>query len=83
MILTIDESLKRLNVPTAKHKLASSLKVVEKFAKSFPVVLKLVSPKVIHKTEAGGVQIVRNSEELKKITKAFLKKTNRESIAVW
>ncbi len=76
MILTVDESLAKLNIPVAKHYVASSIDQAERFAKSFgfPVVLKLVSPKVIHKTEAGGVQIVHNPAELREIAAKFLEK---------
>jgi len=76
MILTVDESLSKLNIPTASHHVADSLKQIEKYADTygFPVVLKLVSPKVIHKTEAGGVQIVHDKDELRDITEQFLKK---------
>jgi succinyl-CoA synthetase beta subunit len=74
MILTVDESLKRLNIPVAKHHVAQSLKEVERFAKSYgyPAVLKLVSPKVIHKTEAGGVKIVHGLGELRETAARFL-----------
>ncbi|HLF55057.1 MAG TPA: acetate--CoA ligase family protein [Candidatus Nanoarchaeia archaeon] len=76
MILTVDESLKRLNIPVAGYHVASSLKQVERFAKSFgyPVVLKLISPKAIHKTEAGGVKIVHQPSELVETAKVFLEK---------
>jgi len=75
MILTVDESLDKLNIPIAKHHVASSLAEVEKNAKKmgFPVVLKLISPEVIHKTEAKGVQIVPDMKELRVVAKNFLK----------
>jgi len=74
MILTVDESLEKLNIPVAKHHIASSIKEVERVAKGygFPVVLKLVSPKVIHKTEAGGVKIVHDVVELRAIAAKFI-----------
>ena len=34
MILTVDESLEKLNIPIAKHKLVSSVPEAEKAAKS-------------------------------------------------
>ncbi|MEM3154564.1 MAG: acetate--CoA ligase family protein [Candidatus Woesearchaeota archaeon] len=74
MIITVDESLKKLNIPVAKHHVASSLQEVERHAKKFgfPVVLKLVSPKIIHKTEAGGVKIVHDIAELRSTASRFL-----------
>ena len=76
MILTVDESLKKLNIPIAKNYIASSMKDVERFAKKlgFPVVLKLISPKVIHKTEAGGVTSVRQLDFLRETASKFLDK---------
>lgn len=76
MILTVDEALRKLNIPIAKHKMVSSAAEAERIAKKyrFPVVLKLVSPRVVHKTEAGGVQVARSAAEVKEITKKFLKK---------
>ena len=76
MTLTVDASLNKLNIPVAKHHVASSSSEVEKYAKSygFPVVLKLISPKAIHKTEVGGVKIVHNLNELHETTNKFLKK---------
>src|SRR5574341_329320 len=74
MILTVDESLNELNIPVARHHVASSIAQVERFSKAygFPVVLKLISPKVIHKTEAGGVKIVHDLAELRTTASKFL-----------
>ena len=75
MILTVDDSLSKLNIPVAKHHVAESAEQVERYAKQygFPVVLKLISPKVIHKTEAGGVKVVHELSELRETTNSFLK----------
>ncbi len=74
MISTVDESLSKLNIPVAKHHVASSLAQVERYSKNygFPVVLKLISPKAIHKTEVGGVKIVHDLAELRTIASKFL-----------
>ncbi len=73
-MMTVDESLKILNIPVARHEVADSLQSVERLAKSFgfPVVLKLVSPEVIHKTESGGVKIVHSLDELRFVSSRFL-----------
>ncbi len=75
MILTVDESLSRLNIPVAGHKVAASVAQVERYAKQygFPVVLKLISPKVVHKTEAGGVKIAHNLDDVRETSSRFLK----------
>jgi len=76
MMLTVDESLKKLNIPTAKQQLVDSVEKAEKIAKKFgfPVVLKLVSPKIIHKTEEGAVKIVHRFDDVHDTVKTFLKK---------
>lgn len=76
VILTVDESLAKINIPVAKHHLASSVKDAERYAKKFgfPVVLKLVSPKFIHKTEAGGVTAVRQLDFLRETASKFLER---------
>jgi acetyl coenzyme A synthetase (ADP forming)-like protein len=50
-------------IPTPKEGLASSAADAAKLAQSmgFPVVLKIVSPDILHKTEAGGVLVGLNS----------------------
>ena len=74
MILTVDESLSRLNIPIAKHNVTSSLKDAERLCKKygFPVVLKLVSPKVVHKTEANGVKVIHGLDQLRETAARFL-----------
>jgi succinyl-CoA synthetase beta subunit len=74
MIATVDDSLSKLNIPVAKHHVASSLAEVERYAKKFdfPVVLKLISPKAIHKTEVGGVKIAHDLAELRATASKFL-----------
>jgi acyl-CoA synthetase (NDP forming) len=75
-MLSLDEALNKLNIPIAKFELADSLQKVERAQKKFgfPCVLKLVSPKVIHKTEEGGVKVVHDLSELRETSNAFLKK---------
>jgi biotin carboxylase len=52
----------------AKHVVAKKVEDAKRFAQAagYPVVLKAVSPKIIHKTEAGAVRIVQNAEQLEK-----------------
>lgn len=76
MMLSLDEALGKLNVPIAKFELIDSVTQVERAQKKFgfPVVLKLVSPKVIHKTEEGGVRVVHDLSQLREVSAEFLKK---------
>jgi acetyl coenzyme A synthetase (ADP forming)-like protein len=56
-------------IPVPKEGVASSAAEAAKLATSmgFPVVLKIVSPEILHKTEAGGVLVgVKSAEEVQK-----------------
>src|SRR5436190_3127909 len=53
-------------IPVPKEGVASSAADASKLASGmgFPVVMKIVSPDILHKTEAGGVIVgVKNAEE--------------------
>jgi len=45
-----------------------------------PLVLKLISPKVLHKTEIGGIRIVNNLEELRKEYADLYKTSKKKKI---
>jgi len=54
-------------IPVAKSKVARSKEEAIKIAKEigFPIVMKIVSPDVLHKSDVGGVKVnVKNEEEL-------------------
>ena len=56
-------------IPVPKEGVATSAGDAAKLAAGmgFPVVLKIVSPEILHKTEAGGVLVgVKNADEAKK-----------------
>src|SRR5881628_1836107 len=56
-------------IPVPKEGVASSAADAAKLAQGmdFPVVLKIVSPDILHKTEAGGVMVgVKTAEEAEK-----------------
>ena len=66
-VLTLDESRKIMElsgIPLNKSKLATSEDEAVNIANEigYPVVMKIVSPQVIHKTEVGGVEVNINSE---------------------
>ena len=54
--------------PLAKHIVAKKSEEAAQFAKKsgFPVVLKALSPKIVHKTDKGAVQIVHSADQLEK-----------------
>src|SRR5437870_7606770 len=56
-------------IPVPKEGVATSADEAARLAAGmgFPVVLKIVSPEILHKTEAGGVLVgVKNTDEVKK-----------------
>lgn len=61
------EQLLSKSLPVAKSMLAKKEEDAAKFAKKikYPVVLKIISPQALHKTEVSGVRIVKNEAELK------------------
>jgi succinyl-CoA synthetase beta subunit len=52
-------------LPVAKSILTRNVEQAVKFAKTYPVVIKLISPKALHKTEVGGVKMIRDEKELR------------------
>lgn len=74
----LDEALKMVNIPTAKFVVATTQADAIKKAKpfGFPCVLKVISDKISHKTEANGVRIVRNEQELRDAAKDLAKMGN-------
>ena len=75
-VLTIEKSFKLLEkykIPLAKYGLAKNEKQAIKIANKigYPVVLKIVSPQVIHKTDVGGREVDIKSDEM--LEKAYKK----------
>lgn len=62
----IAEDFLRRYVPVAEHVLVDSLDDAEKAARTigFPLVLKIISPDALHKSEVKGVRMVKDFEEL-------------------
>jgi acetyltransferase len=71
-----DELLKAYGLPVVKSVLASTEdEAVQKAEKmGFPVVMKVVSDEIVHKSEAGGVILnIRSGQEVKEAFKTILK----------
>ncbi len=62
----LTEKFLKKYVPVAKHVLVQSLDEAESAAKKlgFPLVLKIISPQALHKSEIRGVRFVKDFEEL-------------------
>ncbi len=72
--LSLQESLKLLQkykIPTAKSEYCKNEKQLSAATKrlKFPLAMKIVSPKILHKTDAGGVKL--NIKNEKEALKAF------------
>ena len=66
----------KYSIPVTKFKLAKNEAEAEKFAEEigYPIVLKIVSPDIIHKSDVGGVMInLKNAKDVRKAYKQILK----------
>jgi acetate---CoA ligase (ADP-forming) subunit beta len=71
-------------IPVTTFKLAKNKKEAAKFAEQigFPVVLKIVSPEIIHKSDAGGVIInLKNASEVQDACRKILESTKKYNAA--
>jgi len=79
------EILKAYGLPLPKSQLAKDENEAAKFAKKigYPVVLKIASPQIIHKSDAGGVKVnLTNDTEVKDAFKTIIanaKKYNKKA----
>ena len=70
------------SLPIAKSFLTIKQKGIEKYAQKlgYPLVLKIISKQTIHKTDIGGVKIVKSPEELNESFNELLKIVKRKRI---
>ncbi len=71
------ELLKEYGIPVPDFKLIKSEDEIARLAKeiNFPIVMKIVSPDIIHKTDAGGVKVgVKDEEEARMIYQEIISK---------
>jgi acyl-CoA synthetase (NDP forming) len=71
-------------IPVTTFKLAKNEKEAAKFAEQigFPVVLKIVSPEIIHKSDAGGVIInLKNASEIQDAYRKILENAKKYNAA--
>ena len=67
-------------IPVTRFKLAKNEEEAVKFAEEigFPVVLKVVSPDIIHKSDIGGVILnIKNAKEVKAAYKQIMKNAKK------
>ena len=76
------EDFLRSYVPVAKHFLIDSLEGLERSAKKlgFPLVLKIISPDALHKSDIQGVHFAKDFEELAQSYEALLAIVERRKL---
>jgi acyl-CoA synthetase (NDP forming) len=79
----VKDILNYYGIPTTKYKIISRFEDLKKINLSYPLVLKLCSNKILHKTEVGGVKLnIQNYDELEKNFKIFKRKFPNERFIV-
>ena len=79
----VKDLLRAYGIPTTTYQVIQIEKDLNKLMVRFPVALKVCSPKILHKTDVGGVKLnIQNIEELKKTFKEFRKKFPKENFLV-
>ena len=53
-------------IPVAKSILTKNIKKASNFSKKYPIVLKIISPKAVHKTDVNAVRIVHKKEDFER-----------------
>ena len=67
-------------IPVARSIIAKNPEQALKFAKKYPVVLKIISEKALHKSDIGGVKIAHDREELEKHFRELSNLSKRKKI---
>ncbi|BAA30853.1 212aa long hypothetical protein [Pyrococcus horikoshii OT3] len=74
------EILKLYGIPIPEFKVARNEEEAVKFSREigYPVVMKIVSPQIIHKSDAGGVKInIKNDEEAREAFRTIMENARR------
>ena len=79
----VKDILKAYNIRTTKYRLVSKIEDFDKLDLKYPVVLKVCSSKILHKTDVGGVKLgIQDLYELKETFKDFRKRFPKENLLV-
>ncbi|MBI4448346.1 acetate--CoA ligase family protein [Candidatus Woesearchaeota archaeon] len=80
----LSEDFLKKYVPVASHLVTKDYKKIVDFSKKvkFPVVLKIVSPQAIHKSDIGGVKIVEKEEELEKSYEELIRVVKKRKLTL-
>ena len=79
----VKDLLRAYGIPTTRYQVIQTEKDLEELKIRFPVALKVCSPKILHKTDVGGVRLnIQNIMELKKTYNEFRMKFPTENLLV-
>ena len=79
----VKDLLRTYGIPTTRYELVQNENDLDRLSVKFPVALKVCSPKILHKTDVGGVRLdIQNKDELREIFKEFRRKFPTEPLLV-
>jgi acyl-CoA synthetase (NDP forming) len=79
----VKDLLHAYGILTTTYQIVRTEKDLDKLTMHFPVALKVCSPRILHKTDVGGVKLnIQNTEELKKTFNEFRKRFPTENLLV-
>lgn len=79
----VKDLLRMYGIQTTRYQVVHSESDLEALRVRYPVALKVCSPKILHKTEVGGVKLnIQDKDELKKTFREFRKKFPSENLLV-
>ncbi len=79
----VKDLLRAYGIPTTTYQLVRKEKDLDRLSVRFPVALKVCSPKILHKTDVGGVKLdIQDKDELRKAFREFRRKFPAEPLLV-
>ena len=79
----VKDLMRAYGIPTTRYQIVRKKKDLEHLSVKYPVALKVCSPKILHKTDVGGVRLnIKNKEELKEAFQQFRRKFPSEDLLV-
>ncbi len=79
----VKDLLKAYGIPTTKYVVVDTENELETVKVHFPVALKVCSPRILHKTDVGGVQLnIQNKDALFEAFRDFRKRFPKEHLLI-
>ena len=79
----VKDLLNLYDIPTTQYRIVKTPSDLEHLDLKFPVALKVCSPKILHKTDVGGVKLnIQDEEELGRVFQEFKEKFPDENLLV-